>query len=206
VRSPDESAFTLGVAVEGEVKERQPDLDDGLPTGVYNRPSCSHPPSFLHHRIIMLTTAQHVDKYLHPIFKEVAPVFLFQDLPIQDKLLTPASPNSGILTSPQAAISSPKLARSLIRIFHAHYGTAPDKSFEDIAAGGITYHNGQKVVSAAGRELRSDKLDPRVRTDTQGVQRSQLRQAPGWRHQVAGHTNPGRGPPWLQARQCRNGL
>jgi hypothetical protein len=104
------------------------------------------------------------------IFKEVAPVFLFQDLPIQDKLLTPTSPNSGIPTSPQAAVSSPKLARSLIRIFHAHYGTVLEKSFEDIAAGGITYHNGQEVVSAAGCEFRLDKLSGIV----SGVQSERL--------------------------------
>jgi hypothetical protein len=92
------------------------------------------------------------------IFKEIAPVSLFQDLPIQHKLLNPASLNSGIPTSPQAAVSSPKLARSIIKIFHAHYGTVPDKSFKDIAAGGITYHNGQKLVSAAGRKCRLKKL------------------------------------------------
>jgi hypothetical protein len=100
------------------------------------------------------------------IFHEIASVFLFQDLPIQDQLLTPTSANIGIPTSPQAAVGSPKLARSTIRIFHAHYGTVPDKDFEDIAAGGITYHNGQKVVSAAGREFRSDKLS-RIVSDVQ---------------------------------------
>jgi hypothetical protein len=100
------------------------------------------------------------------IFKEIAPVSLFQDLLMQHKLLTPASLNSGIPTSRQAAVSSPKLARSMIRIYHAHYGTVPDKSFEDIAAGGITYHNGQKLVSAAGREVRLDKLS-RILSDVQ---------------------------------------
>jgi hypothetical protein len=100
------------------------------------------------------------------IFPEITPGFLFQNLPIQSELLTPASANSGIPTSPRAAVSSFKLARSMIRIFHAHYGTVPDKTFEDIATGCVTYNNGQKVVSAGGREFRSDKLSGII-TDVQ---------------------------------------
>jgi hypothetical protein len=119
-------------------------VEGRLPTKVYNIPSCSHPPSFLHHRIILLTTAQYDDKYLHPqcdLQRDRASVPLPRPADTT-QAIDSRFINSGIPTSLQAAVSSPKLARSMIRIYHAHYGTVPDKSFENIAAGGITYHNG----------------------------------------------------------------
>jgi hypothetical protein len=94
---------------------------------------------------------------------EVAPVFLFRDLAIQSDTMTPSTMGSSIMTTPSQNVSSSDRARSLARILHAHYGTIP-RGFDDLLAGGVTYVNGVKNVSAEGRTFKDKTLPNTIST------------------------------------------
>ncbi|KAH7088228.1 hypothetical protein FB567DRAFT_548296 [Paraphoma chrysanthemicola] len=80
---------------------------------------------------------------------------LFAELVSQEHEITPASLNSGVRTTPAAAVSTREAARKLSRILHAHFGYVPN-TFEDLLAGGVTYNNGIKVVSTAAQQFKND--------------------------------------------------
>jgi hypothetical protein len=92
------------------------------------------------------------------LYVEAAPTYLFRDLPVQHQLLTPASGHSDIRVQPESSVSTPKYARELARIVHAHYGTIPDE-FKDVMAGGVTHTNGVKTVSHESKAFRVNKLN-----------------------------------------------
>jgi hypothetical protein len=95
---------------------------------------------------------------LSVLYVEAAPTHSLRDLPVQHQLLTPTSGHSDIRVQPESSFSTPKYARELARIIHAHYGTIPDE-FMDLMAGGVTHTNGVKTVSSKSMIFRISKLN-----------------------------------------------